>query len=261
MKNLIVLSFLALTLSACGIERIDEGYRGIKSVWGKYEDATLSPGLYFYNPISSGIDEVSVREEKLEIKTQCFTRDTQTVSVEAIVTYYPDPAAIAAIYSQFGSHWENKVIEPAALGSIKDSIGQYIADDLVGKREAVKMKAQEEIKAALLTRKVNVTRLDLTNLDFNDDYERAVEAKVTAIQKAAEAKNKTVQVQEEAKQTVAKAEAEAKSMQIRSAALSQNKGLVSYEAVQKWNGQLPQIILGNGSMPMLDLKDIMKKSE
>lgn len=257
MKNLIILTTISLLLQGCGVERIDEGYRGIKSVWGKYESEIRGPGLYFYNPFSSSIHEVSVREEKLEIKTQCFTRDTQTVIVEAIVTYFPDPSAIGEIYSQFGDHWEQKVIEPAALGSLKDAIGQYIADDLIGKREAVKSRAQDEIKAALLSRKVNVTRLDLTNLDFNDEYEKAVEAKVTAIQHAAEAKNKSVQVQEEANQTVSRAKAEAESMRIRSSALAQNKGLVSYEAVHKWDGALPKIILGGGSMPMLNLKEIM----
>ncbi|MDR0715579.1 MAG: hypothetical protein LBF25_02290 [Puniceicoccales bacterium] len=41
------------------------------------------------------------------------------------------------------------------------------------------------------------------------------------------------------------AEAEAKSMVIRANALSQNKALVDYEAVQKWNGKLPKYMMGN----------------
>ena len=47
------------------------------------------------------------------------------------------------------------------------------------------------------------------NLDFDDAYEKAVEAKVVAIQRAAEAKNETVQIEEQAKQTVKTAQAEA----------------------------------------------------
>lgn len=257
MKNLVLLLTISMFLSACGMEQVDEGYRGIKTEWGKVVGEPLDAGLYFYNPVSSSIFEMSVKEEKLVLNTKAFTKDTQTVEVEATVTYYPDPKHIHNLYSQFGREWEDKVVKPSVLGSLKDAIGQYIADDLVSKREQVKTYAQDEIKTALLERNVNVTRLDITNLDFDDQYERAVEAKVVAIQKASEAKNKTVQVEEEAKQTVAKAKAEAESMRIRSQALSQNKGLVSYEAVQKWDGSLPKIILGNGSMPMLDLKNIM----
>jgi DNA-directed RNA polymerase subunit K/omega len=49
------------------------------------------------------------------------------------------------------------------------------------------------------------------------------------------------------------AEAEAKSMAIRANALTQNKALVEYEAVQKWDGKLPQYMMGN-SVPFVNLK-------
>lgn len=252
MKKVISLVAVLFLLSACGIEQVDEGFRGIETKWGKVTGESLEPGLYFYNPISSDIFELSVREEKFELYTTAFTKDTQTVAVEATVTYYPDPKAIQLLYSQFGRDWTEKVISPAVLGSLKDAIGQYIADDLVGKREAVKQAAEKEIKQALESRKVTVTRLDLTNLDFDDAYEKAVEEKVVAIQRAAEAKNKTVQVEEEAKQAIKTAQAEAESMRIRAQALSQNKALVEYEAVQKWDGKLPQYQFGN-STPFINL--------
>ena len=41
-------------------------------------------------------------------------------------------------------------------------------------------------------------------------------------------------------------------MQIRSQALAQNKGLVEYEAVQKWNGVLPVYMMGD-TTPFVNL--------
>ena len=35
-------------------------------------------------------------------------------------------------------------------------------------------------------------------------------------------------------------------MQIRATALTQNKALVEYEAVQKWDGKLPEYMMGGG---------------
>lgn len=259
MKLILVIG-LAFLLQACGFEQVDEGYRGIFTRFGKVEGEPLAPGLQFYNPITSNVFEISVREEKIEGKTDVFTKDTQTVTLTYVVTFYPDQNKIGQIFSQFGRDWESKVISPAVLGSIKDSVGQYIADELVYQRKKVTDAAFQEIRAALATRNVTVTRLDITNLDFNDEYEKAVEAKVVATQRAAEEKNKTVQVEEQAKQTVKAAEAAATSMRIRSQALAQNKGLVQYEAVQKWDGKLPQIQLGGGSMPILDLKGLMSKN-
>ena len=98
-----------------------------------------------------------------------------------------------------------------------------------------------------------MSRLDLTNMDFDDGYEAAIEAKVVAVQNAEKAKNETVQIQEESKQKIIEAEAEAKAMQIKTEALSKNKGLVDYEAVQKWDGKLPEFI-GGGAMPFINVK-------
>lgn len=256
--KLLVLATFALHLSACGMEQVDEGYRGIETKWGKVQGEALPPGLYFYNPISTSIFEMPVKEEKVAIETQAFTKDTQTVTIQGTVTYYPDPKEIHNIYSQFGRDWDEKIIAPAILGSIKDSVGQYVADDLVGKREAVKQAAQKEITAALAERKVTVTRLDITNLDFDDAYEKAVEAKVVATQEAQMAVNETVKIKEQAKQTVETAKAQAESMRIQSQALSQNKGLVEYELAKKWNGVLPASIGLGGTVPMIDINKLTR---
>jgi regulator of protease activity HflC (stomatin/prohibitin superfamily) len=245
---------LLVALSGCGFEVVDEGYRGIYKYNGAVQGEPLSPGLHFYNPLFAGITEFDVMERKQEGESMAFTADTQNVIIKYAVTYYPDQKAVNQIFSQFGWEWETKLVPNAVLGSIKDVIGQYTADTLVSKRERATRDAEAEIKKTLAERKIIVTRLDITNLDFDDAYEKAVEAKVTAVQNAIAEKNKTVQIQEQANQTVATAKADAEAMRIKSQALSQNKGLVQFEAVQKWDGVLPQIILGGQSMPILDLK-------
>ena len=74
-----------------------------------------------------------------------------------------------------------------------------------------------------------------------------------AVEQAKEAKNKTVRIEEESKQQIIQAQAEAESMRIRANALTQNKNLVEYEAVQKWNGKLPEYMMG-GTMPFINIK-------
>ena len=92
----------------------------------------------------------------------------------------------------------------------------------------------------------------MVDINYSKVFEQAIESKVTADQEALKAKNKTVQIQEEARQKVIAAEAEARSMAIRAQALSQNKSLVQYEAVQKWDGKMPQYMLGN-SVPFINV--------
>lgn len=97
----------------------------------------------------------------------------------------------------------------------------------------------------------NIT-FQFINIDYSDKFEGAIEDKVIAEQKAQEAVNNTKRIKEEAEQKLISAKAEAEAMEIKSEALSKNKGLTEYEAVQKWDGKLPQYMLGN-STPFVNL--------
>lgn len=242
----------SLVLTSCGFEVVDTGYRGILIRYGEIQGEPLPEGLHFYSPFSSDIKEFDVREQRLDGDLDCFTRDTQHVSVKFAITYYPDPMKVHHIFQQFGRSWADKIIEPAAYGSIRDVIGQYVADDIVAKLDVAKRGAEEELKASLLGRGIFLTRLDFTAVDFDASYKNAIKAKVVAVQRAFEAKNKTVEIQEQARQKIIAAEAEARSMTIRSEALSRNKGLVEYEAVQRWDGKLPQYML-SGATPFINV--------
>lgn len=250
---LLFAAYALLGATGCA-EQVDEGYRGIRKSWGKVQGDPLPPGLYFYMPIAGNVFEMSVREDKWTAEEQVFTKDTQAVTVALSLTVYPKPEKIAAIYSQFGEGWEQKILAPVMQSSIKDAIGQYNADDLIGRREAVRDAAFKEIVKVMAARDVVVTRLDITNLDFSDEYEAAVDMKVKAVQQALEAKNRTVQVEEQAKQKILTAEADAKAMRIKSEALRENKGLTAYQAVEKWNGVLPVNMYGSAPIPFLNLK-------
>lgn len=255
MKKLLCMVLVALTLTGCGFEVVDTGFRGIETRYGAVVGKPLAEGLHFYSPFTSNIVEYGVRQETWTSKTDIFTKDTQNVVVEFSVTYYPDPLFVTDLYVKFGNENDlvTKAIKPTVLGSIKDSIGQVIADELVSKRDAVRKRALLEVQENLAAKNVLVTDLQFTNLDFDDAYEAAVEAKVVATQEAQRAKNESVTIEEHAKQTIISAKAQAESMRIQSAALAQNKGLVEYEIAKKWNGVLPTMMMGGGSVPLLNL--------
>lgn len=253
----IILILATLGLSACGFEVVDTGRRGLFVRFGEVVGEPVTEGLYFYNPFTTNLVEYPVREEKWTENTAIFTKDTQQVNVQFTVVYYPDPKMVGKLYKEVGynSDLEAKIIKPVVLGSIKDAIGEVIADELVQKRELVTRKALAEVTDNLKARHVIVTDLQFVNLDFDDAYEKAVEQKVVAIQDAQKAKNKSVGVQEQARQTVMTAQAGAEAMKIKSQALAQNKGLVEFEAVQRWDGKLPQYMFGN-STPFIDLRKV-----
>jgi len=249
MKNFVLIALLGIS---AGCTQIQTGQVGIEKNWGEVKPNALQPGLHFYNVFSTSVEHFNVREEKIEGETACYTKDTQTATVKFSATLFIDKAKAVEIYSTLGPDWTDKLVTPIVLGHIKDTTGRYNADELIAKRESVKAAVLKDLQEKLSPRGVTVTNIEFVNIDFDDAYEKAVEAKVVAIQRASEAKNKTVEVEEQAKQRVIAAEAEAQAIKIQSTALSGNSSLINLEAVKKWNGVLPTNMFGN-SMPFVTL--------
>lgn len=244
-------SVLVISLTGCG-KIIDTGHRGVKTVFGKVDGKPLTEGFYFYNIFTTIIHELNVQTQKLRYETATYTKDVQKSTFAITVNYAVDADHIGDLFMLYGAEYADKLIPQVVEGSLKNVVGKWEAVELIANRDKATIQIEKAIQDALRDRFINVSRVEVNNIDFTPEFEKAVEAKVVAIQRASESENKTKQIQEEAKQKVIAAKAEAESMKIRSEALSQNKSLVEYEAVQKWNGVLPEYMLGN-STPFINL--------
>ena len=90
----------------------------------------------------------------------------------------------------------------------------------------------------------------------------AIEAKNQAIQESLKAENLVKQAEANAKIAIAKAQGEAEALRIqadgeayynRTVAASLNELLVRQDAIEKWDGKLPEYN-GRGAMPFINLK-------
>lgn len=248
MKKILMLGLIIpmMFLSACGVEIVDSGETGVKKTMGKLDDETYPPGLYMVNPFTTNIVKMNNQVQRFDGVTPVYTKDVQQANVAFVLNYNLRPDASIWIYQNVGLQWEDKLIPQVVNGSMKNVIGKWNAIELVANRERASAEIETQIADSLTKQGIHVSNLELTNIDFADQFETAVEAKVVAVQRAEEAKNQTVQVEEQAKQKIISAKADAQAMQIKTEALKQSPTLVFYEAVQKWDGILPKIISGDG---------------
>lgn len=251
-----IVALLAIIMVSCSMKTVDTGHRGVKVRFGQVIGEGLSEGLYFINPLTTHIQEIDTRVLKWEGETQAYTRDVQQATLQFVLNYRLDPARAHTVFQQVGADWGSKLVPQVVLEEMKREVGQHEAVDLVSQRDAAARRIESNVSTLLAKRNVIVTGFQLTNIDYTPEFEHAVEAKVIAQQKAIEEQNRTVQVREQAAQkvetakgnaesTILNAKAEAESIAIRARALEQNAKLVQWEAVQKWNGVLPQYMLGN----------------
>ena len=236
--GIFVLVILITALSF--FETIPTGFVGIKTKFGKAQDGILEEGLNFKIPYV----------EKIIL---------QTVITDIAVNYNVDREQANRLYREVGSGYENIIISPAILEAIKSTMAGYTAEELITKRSEVSNKIQTTLKEKISSRGFNVTEFNITNIDFSEEYDEAIEAKAVKQQEviAAQAELEKQKIQNEKEVSIA--EKDAKVMELQNSQITENTlKLRKIEAFQKfinkWNGVLPETMLGQDINALLNIE-------
>ena len=227
--------------------------RGVLSTFGKIHDNVVEDGLHVKAPFIQHVKKVNVQQKKFDGKENSYTRDVQTSEVEYTINYDLVRENVSKLMKNVGDDYHNRIVVPFIRSTMKESFGNFAATEIVENRDDVRREIETHLQQILDANYFTNIQFQLVDIDFDDDFEKAIKDKQVAEQAALKAKNVTIQVEEKAKQTKIAAEAEAEAMRIKANALERNPKLVEYEAVQKWNGELPHYMLGN-SVPFINLK-------
>lgn len=247
---LAVLFLIGLILSPFTV--VGAGHRGVITNIGTVSDIVLSEGFHWVKPFD-GVHDVDVRTQKIEATAAAASKDLQTVSATVAVNYRLIPELVNKLYQNVEGDYAATVIAPAIQDSVKAATAQYTAEELITKRAEVSSLIEANLATRLQAYSI-VETVAIVNFDFSDSFNQAIEAKVTAEQNALASKNLLEQKKYEAEQTIVSAQAEAESIRIKGEALKENSSLVQLEWVNKWNGVLPSTVMGDGIMPLVNLK-------
>lgn len=262
----VVVLTAALFLSGCA-SQVDAGHLGVVTKWGEIQTEALPEGFYFRTPVMTQIVNISTRVQKMEANATASSKDLQVVRTNIALNYRLDGQQIVEIFRNIGvlRMVEHTIIEPALQESVKKATAQYTAEELITKRQQVKEAIAASITGTLTKSYVLVTELSITDFQFDDNYQAAVESKQVAEQRALTARNDLARIEVEALQAraraegkaqaeLARAEAEAKAQELLRRTITPE--IVYLRAVEKWDGVQPMIVGEGGAI--LDLGQIKK---
>ena len=249
-----VIGIFVLTILFSGFGTISTGEVGIRTTLNKVT-TTQQPGLYFKVPFFQGMNIINTQTQKEQINANAASNDLQTVSTAVAINYSIDPNSAILLFSTVGTEYKAKIIDPAIQEVVKAVTAQYTAEQLITKRAEVTDKIKLDLSERLVINHINVEQVSITNFDFSESFNAAIELKVTAEQNALAAKNKLEQVKYEKDQVIAKAQGEAESIRIQAQAINSTGGAdyVKLQAISKWNGILPSQMIPGGTVPFIDL--------
>jgi regulator of protease activity HflC (stomatin/prohibitin superfamily) len=152
-------------------------------------------------------------------------------------------------------HYQDILIAPAVQNIFKATTAKYTAEELITKREQVRLDSEKALETQLLAYHVIVENFNIVNFDFSPEFNAAIEAKQVAQQQVETAKQLLAKAQIEAQTAVAQAQGQADAQ----AALKNTGALtpeyLEYLALTKWNGVLPIVTSGT---PFIDVTGFTK---
>lgn len=232
---------------------IPSGYCGILTTFGAASQNVLAPGLHFKLPMIQGIVKMNVQVQKNQLTEHAASLDLQDVETTVATNWNINNDDASWIYQQIGMEdvLNDRIIQPVVSNAIKAVVAHYNAEDLVEKRDQVRGQIEDLIRKNLKPYRVNVDvdGVSITNFAFSPDYENAIEQKQVAQQRAQQAEYELQQAKVEAERQVAQAQGQAEAQKLLQQTLTPQ--LIQQQAIQKWDGHLPNVVGSSDVMPMI----------
>lgn len=228
---------------------ITAGDVGVTTQWGKPTGELKQNGWYFA-PAFLGfsvypMQSTTIRQYPVS-GASASTNDLQTTETDITFNFHlnQDPKSLLNVYTNLRDSFDG-VIRPITLEALKSVTAHYTAENLIKQRSRAKADLDTLLRARLEPYGIVIDNVSLTDFRFSDEFNSAVEAKVTQEQQALQAKAKLSQVYYEAQQTVTQARADATALSLKRQNITPT--LVQQAFVDKWDGKLPAV-MGGGSL-------------
>lgn len=250
---LVVIVFLAVCVLVWNsFYTVTQGTRGVVYHFGEIRTVTAE-GFHFKIPFVETVRQVDITTQKAESPATAGTHDLQSVKTEVSVNYHLQPEALIDTLTRVGPNIETKIIDPRIQEVVKAVVAKFSAENLLVQREMVKAQIEDGLRTQLAEYNVALEGIQITNFNFSQQFDHAIEAKQTAEQAALKAKNDLERIKVEAEQKVAMARANAEAIRIQAEAIRAQGGAeyVQLKAIEKWDGKLPSV--QGGGMPFVNL--------
>jgi len=250
---------------------VQAGHRGVVLYLGAVENRVLGEGVHFVIPFAEQVIPLEVRTLKYQAEATAASNDLQQVQTVIALNYHLNPAYVNKVYQQLGPDYADRVIAPTIQESVKASVAKYNAEELITKRAIVKDVIANTIRNSLSAKDIVVETIFITDFKFSDAFSSQVEDKVVAFQKyltelnnlrgiQVVANQTVVQAQAQAKANIAKAGGESQAIKIITSQLRQDPQYLQWQAINRWNGQLPFSLGGQGAVPFFQLPQSQSRS-
>jgi prohibitin 2 len=254
-----LLIFAAIALASSGTYVVQPGFRGIAVTLGKVSPRFKPEGFGFKQPFVTHIQQMSVRQQTRSMPAECYSSDLQQVKMEVHVLFRVPERSVVKIFQEYAGEPFDNLIAPRVQEAIKEVAASMSAEQIVKRREEVKIGALDLARKKIGSDFLDVVDLVLYNMTLSPELEQAIELKMVQEQEAEKAKFTQLKAQIEADMAIIRAKGEAEAIQVRGQALRDNPDFIRLQILQNWNGRSPLVVGTEGGANLLFSLDELNK--
>ncbi len=195
------------------IATVPAGHKGVVVRFGAVTGTIMDEGLNIKMPFIDEVKNISVQSFKHEVPASSASIDLQDVATTIAINYHINGLYADEVFRTLGhtdiTDYVARFADPAIQETVKRVTAQYLAEDLVLKREEVKQEIGLALTSWLQERWIETEIVSITDFKFSEVFTASIEAKVAAVQAVLEAINTLERVKVEAEQREAQAVGEA----------------------------------------------------
>jgi regulator of protease activity HflC (stomatin/prohibitin superfamily) len=179
------------------VRQVDAGYVGVKALFGKVQNETMSSGLSMINPLMS-VTDIDIRTQNYTMSgvhdegiksgddaIKVLTADGLEVTIDLSVLYRVNPVEAPNLLREIGINFEDKIVRPITRTRIRDNSVYYDAVALYStKRDEFQARIFKTIETDFKQRGLILENLLVRNITLPASVKSTIEQKINAEQEA-----------------------------------------------------------------------------
>lgn len=209
-------------------------------------------GTYYDFWLTNKYQKYDAKVQNTEITTAAYSSDAQTMDVQMTVQYQIFTEEVMEIANQYGKLAALDTRLVAVVNEkTKSVLSSHKAMDIIANRASMSPAVEDAVREAVGEEyHVEIVSVVLTNIDFSDAFENAVEEKMIAEQKQLKAsyenETKVAAAKADAEAKIIKAEAEKKANDL--LVMSLTDEIIKKMWIEKWEGKMPTYYGGDANL-------------
>jgi regulator of protease activity HflC (stomatin/prohibitin superfamily) len=248
-----IVAAIVLLLAVFGsFTQVGVGEVGIVKHFGAIDPAradVFDPGIHLKVPFRDDVVIFDTRIQKEQVESSAASKDGVTIHSTITINFHIEAAKAPLILQNIGPNYKDRIIDQQIQQAYKDVTAQYAGLELIQKREEVAIKARTVLKDKLSPYFIVVDEFTIPNYEFPKEFNDAILATQVANQQNLQAKQLQEKAKTEAETALIVAQGQANAQKAQATTLTPE--YLQLQAIQKWNGQLPQYLTPNTPLPFL----------